>query len=81
MAGIPHDPNSTLLGSEFWSGIEDAGLQWDQSVRDFQRSRRARLDQQTQEVYNALGTVDVATLKHFATAINGLALQDPCKQP
>ena len=70
-------PGSTLLGSELWAGVEDAGLQWEQSVRDFQMSRRARMDAQTQEVYNALGTMDEMTLKNFATAVHGLAVQDP----
>ena len=35
------------------------------------------MDAQTQEVYNALGTMDEMTLRNFATAVNGLAVQDP----
>ncbi len=38
------------------------------------------MDAQTQEVYNALGTMDEMTLRNFATAVNGLAVQDP-EQP
>ena len=33
-----------------------------------------------QLIYNALGTMDEMTLRNFATAINGLAVQDPANR-
>ena len=73
-------PSSSLLASELWAGVEESGLQWEQSIRDFQRARRSRMDAQTQEIYNSLGSHDEPTLRHFATAINGLAWQDPANR-
>lgn len=48
-------PNSSLLAYELWAGIDEFGLQWEQSVHDFQRARRSRMDAQVQEIY--VGTI------------------------